>query len=49
MSVCDITDDDEFEGSKVETLLIENKSCTVCDFEATNESELNKHMNEVHR
>ena len=35
MSVCDISDSEESDERRVDKLLIEEKSCKMCDFEAT--------------
>ena len=43
MSVCEISDEDEQNESNEEILLVENKSCKMCDFEATDEIHLDKH------
>ena len=48
MSVCDISDDDELSEGSVEKLLIETKSYKMCDFEATDEIELQNHIDKSH-
>ena len=48
ISVCEISDEDEQNETNVEKLLVENKSCEVCDFEGTDASHLDKHTDEIH-
>ena len=48
MSVCEISDEDEQNESNEEILLVENNLCKLCDFKATDESQLDKHTDEIH-